>query len=96
MYCSQCGTKLDTAIPSYRLLSSADNITEKEAIEGYFYSGFTYEVILDFPRKYHNMSMSMSTLKRRLIQYNLKRNKENVNLADVERLMGNELDGPDY
>ena len=94
MYCSQCGTKLDTAIPSYRLLSSADNVTEKEAIEGYFCSGLTYEVILDFLRKYHNMSMSMSTLKRRLVQYNLKRNKENVNLLDVERLMRNESDGP--
>ena len=37
--------------------------------------------------------MSMSTLKRRLVPYNLKRNKENVNLADVKRLMRNELDG---
>ena len=39
------------------------------------------------------MSMSKSTLKRRLVQYKLKRNKENVKLTDVERLIINELDG---
>ena len=36
----------------------------------------------------------MSTLERRLVQYNLKRNKGNINLPDVEQLIRNELDGP--
>ena len=36
----------------------------------------------------------MSTTKRRLVQYNLKRNKENVNLAGVKQLIRKELDGP--
>ena len=40
------------------------------------------------------MSMSLSALKRRLSQYNLKRNKTDVDLSHVERLIRNELDGP--
>ena len=94
LYCSQCRTKLDIAVPSFRLLLSSENLTEKEAIEPYFNSGFSYNAILCFLEKYHDMSMSLSTLKRRLSQYNLKRNKTDVNLSDVERLIRNELDGP--
>ena len=40
------------------------------------------------------MLMSLSTLKRRLSQNNIKRNKTDVDLSDVERLIRNELDGP--
>ena len=39
------------------------------------------------------MSMSLSTIKRRLSQYNLKRNKTDVDLPDVETLIQNKLDG---
>ena len=94
LYCSQCGTKLDIAVPSFQLLLSSENLTEKEAIEAYFNSGFSYNAILCFLEKYHDMSMSLSTLKRRLSQYNLKGNKTDVDLSDVKRLIRNELDGP--
>ena len=33
LYCSQCGKKLEIAVPSFRLLLSSENVTEKEAIE---------------------------------------------------------------
>ena len=75
LYCSQCGIKLDIAVPSFRLLLSSENLTEKEAIEAYFNSGFSYNAILCFLEYCHDMSMSLSTLKRRLSQYNLKGNK---------------------
>ena len=91
LYCSQCGTKLGIAVPSFRLLLSSENVTEREAIEAYFNSGFSYNAILCFLEKYHDVSMSLSTLKRRLSQYNLKRNKTDVDLTDVERQ--NKLDG---
>ena len=94
LYCSQCGTKLDIAVPSFRLLLTYENLMEKEVIEAYFNSGFSYNSILCFLEKYHDMSMSLSTLKRRLSQYNLKRNKTEVDLSDVERLIRNEPDGP--
>ena len=60
LYCSQCGTKLEIAVPSFRLLLSSENVTEKEAIEAYFNSGFSYNTILCFLEKYHDMSMSLS------------------------------------
>lgn len=69
-------------------------MTEKEAIEAYFYGGFSYRVILLFLDKYHDMPMSMSTLKRRLCEYNLKRNKADINLPAVEKLIRDEMDGP--
>ena len=52
LYCSQCGTKLDIAVPSFRLLLSSENLTEKEVIEAYFNSGFSYNTILCFLEKY--------------------------------------------
>ena len=64
LYCSQCGTKLGIAVPSFRLLLSSENVTEREAIEAYFNSGFSYNAILCFLEKYHDVSMSLSTLKR--------------------------------
>ena len=41
--------------------------------------------------------MSMSTLKRRLLQYNLRRNTRagsQINITDVERIIRKEIDGP--
>jgi len=84
LYCSQCGTKLDVAVPSFRLRLSSENVTDKEAIETYFNSEFSYNAILCFFEKYHDMTMSLSTLKSRLSQYGLKRNKADVDLPDVE------------
>ena len=65
LYCFQRGTKLDTTIPSVRLLLSAENVTEKEAIEAYFYSGFSYRVILLFldkvaPKMLNGVSAGMT------------------------------------
>jgi len=49
-------------------------------------------VILLFLDKYHDMPMSMSTLKRRLCEYNLKRNEVDINLPAVEKLIRDEMD----
>ena len=94
LYCSLCGTKLGIAVPSFRLLLSSENVTEREAIEAYFNSGFSYNTFFCFLEKYHDTLMSLSRLKRRLSRYNLKRNKTEADLTDVERLIQNELDGP--
>ena len=57
LYCSQCRPKLDIAVPSFRLLLSSENLMEKEAIEPYSNSGFSYNAILCFLEKYHDMSI---------------------------------------
>lgn len=95
LYCPECGIKQDISQPSYRVILSDETVlTEKEAIEGYFYSGFTYETITHFLAKYNGITMSLKTLKRRLSLYNLKRNKKDINLSDVEGMIRHELDGP--
>eukprot|EP00794_Sanderia_malayensis_P008461 gene8461-9368_t len=94
IYCSNCGTKQDTSHPSFRVLLSDERISEKEAIKGYFYSGLSYEAIVHFLSKYNGIEMSLSTLKRRLSLYNLKRNKKDIDLSDVEGMIRHELDGP--
>ena len=48
---------------------------EREVTELYFYQGYQNEVILDFLKSYHDLQMSLSTLKRRLREYGLSRTK---------------------
>ena len=93
IYCSNCGIKQDSSQLSYRHLLSHEVLSEKEAIEGYFYSGFNYKTIVDFLSKYNGLSMSISTLKR-LSFYGFKRNKKDVDLSEVEGTILHELDGP--
>ena len=94
LYCWKCGIKQDTSRPSYRIILSDETVSEKEVIEGYFYSGFSYETIIHFLSKYNGIAMSMSILKRRLSFYDLKRNQKEIDLSDVEGMIRHELDGP--
>ena len=48
---------------------------EREVIEFYLDQGYQIEVILDFLKSYHDLEMSLSTLKRRLREYGLPRTK---------------------
>ena len=69
--------------------------TEREAIEAYFNSGFEYQVMLLLLSKYHDPDMSLSTLNRRLKDYDLRRNgQQNINMVDLERIIRRERDGP--
>lgn len=96
IYCPNCGVKFEPSIPPYSFLGSGQsNLTEREAIEAYFNSGFEYRAILQFLSKYHGIEMSLSTLKRRLKENNLRRNElQNINMIDLERVIRSELDGP--
>ena len=67
MLCSGCGSAVEydhnySACCSYKQLSSQQDSTEKEPIELYFFSGYEYEVIIEFLGKYHDIRMSLSTL----------------------------------
>ena len=52
------------------------NGSERELIEHYFHKGFRYKEIVLLLEKYHNISMNVRTLKRRLSAYDLKRRNE--------------------
>ena len=63
-----------------------------DIVSHYFHNGYENDVILQFLKEYHEIDISLSTLKRRLKDYGLIRN----NNTDEERLRAiihNELKG---
>eukprot|EP00794_Sanderia_malayensis_P002037 gene2037-2316_t len=71
-----------------------DDETIRQAIHDYFSAGFSYETIVSFLARFNMVQMSMSTLKRRLKTYGLKRKTVNVNEAHIENIIRSEIDGP--
>ena len=67
---------------------------EKELIEQYFQSGYENKVIVDILRSQHGIFMSLSTLKRRLQDYGLKRRGVDIDENRLRELIQNEISGP--
>jgi len=65
--------------------TSLPNGSERELIEHYFHKGFQYKEILLLLEKYHNISINIRTLKRRLSAYGLKRRNE-FDTNDVQHI----------
>ena len=64
---------------------------EKQLIQHYFNCDYAYEVIVDFMSKYHGVSISLSTLKRRLKEYGLKKRNCEVDEEKVQQLIKLEM-----
>ena len=82
--------------PSVRHWSSSstdEEIDEKELITFYFNRGFSYNEIIQFLAKEHNISISYKTLCRRLKTYGLHRRGFNEQ-ADSEDMLEGPLNGP--
>ena len=102
MFCSSCGHQLnetDVFCPTCgRIVEDEDAFNEEneqEVIESYFLAGFEYETILSFLSKYHGINYSMSTFKRRLKEYGLKRkNGYEIDDNHIAEIIQEELDGP--
>lgn len=106
MFCSSCGNELHASnvfcptcgrrVDEPRTAAEEDSgKKEQEAIESYFLSGYDYDTILCFLAKYHGLDISMSTLKRRLNEYGLKRrNALEVDDNHIVEVIQQELDGP--
>ena len=62
-------------VPSLPLVLGriADDRSEKQIIEGCLHQGYQNDVILEFLSVYHNNTISLSTLKRCLRAYGLRR-----------------------
>ena len=101
MFCSSCGHQLnetDVFCPTCgRIVEDEDAFNEEneqEVIESYFLAGFEYETILSFLSKYHGINYSMSTFKRRLKEYGLKRkNGYEIDDNHIAEIIQEELDG---
>ena len=62
--------------------------------ERYFYLGFKNQVILDFLKDRHGILMSLSTLKRRLCDYGLRRRGALIEGQELREILLREISGP--
>ena len=106
MFCSSCGNELEEAYAFCPTCGrqvgdntgpqdESNSENEREAIESYFFSGYEYKTVISFLSKYHDINISLSTLKRRLDEYGLKRkNSDEFNDENIAEIVQQELDGP--
>ena len=67
---------------------------EKEIIKYYFSRGYQYDAIVHFLAKFHDITMSIRTLKNRLRRYQLRRRTPTYDLNLVREAILRELSGP--
>ena len=63
-------------------------------MERYFHLGFENQVILDFLKNRLGITISLSTLKRRLRDYGLKRRGAQIEDQEVGEILPREISGP--
>lgn len=68
--------------------------TEKDIITYYFTRGYEYHAIVHFLSKFHQINISIRTLKNRLRQYNLRRRLPTYDIDLVRDRILRELSGP--
>ena len=67
---------------------------EEGLIRHYFFRGFEYEEVRVFLMKHHRIEMSLSTLKRRIKTYNLRRHLPDYDVDDLRAAIQSIVDGP--
>ena len=63
-------------------------------VERYFHLGFENQVILDFLKSRHGITISLSALKRRLCDYGLKRRSAQIEDQELREILLREVSGP--
>ena len=66
----------------------------RRLIEHYFHHGFQHQVVVDFLNNRHAVTMSPSTLKRRLRDYGLSRRIVDVSDHEVREIVQRKMSGP--
>lgn len=89
-FCQQCGTKRWSTY----IGKPPHNVDEKELITHYFNLHYSYSSIIHFLELYHNIIISLRTLKRRLKSYGLKRNSSNIDQNALTIIIEKEIQGP--
>ena len=93
MICQNCTSEL---LETFHFCPNCGNmLTEMDIIAHYFTRGFEYSTILSFLRKFHNIEMSLRTLKSRLQNMGLKRRNINAGEEEVTAAIRQELNGPE-
>ena len=76
-----------------RAMKPTEMADERSLIRDYFHLGYENEVILQFLVDYHRIKMSLSTLKRRLRGYGLKRREKEVDVDQLRDIIRIEISG---
>ena len=80
-----------------KMASSEDEqaeLSERNIIKHYFDLGYKYITIFSQLERHHNINMSMTTLKRRLNDYGLKRKKNEVDVEQIRIFIQEIIAGP--
>ena len=75
-------------------MKTSDDTDNKEVIMHYFNSRFKYQSIVHFLKKFHDIVMSVRTLKRRLKEYEADRSKNTTDSAVRNIIMQKIAEGP--
>ena len=67
--------------------------TGREIISYYFHLGYENEVIREFLQNYHNITLSLRTLKRRLRDFSLRRNGNDIDRDQLRDIIKEQLHG---
>ena len=87
-FCSICGQKKKSELIDSVPIQLQNSGCEKEIIYNYFKAGYHYEAIVMFLRLYHDINISIRTLKRRLQQYGFQRRGfANATNSDLKNLL---------
>ena len=94
-FCSICGHKKKSELIDSVPIQLQNSGCEKEIIYNYFKAGYQYEAIVMFLRLYHDINISIRTLKRRLQQYDFRRRGfANATNSDLKNFIEAEIQGP--
>ena len=90
-FCAKCGCRKRITKDRDCLKYSSN---EKDILTYYFYASYTYEAITKFLSNYHDVSVSIRTLKRRFSEYGLKIKDRTLSNDVISQLIQSEIQGP--
>ena len=93
LYCSNCGFQRRQTVAEQPLQFQSSK-TEEEIIHEYFRSGYGYRSIVLFLSTYHDINISVHTLKRRLQSYGLRKRGVQVCENELRNIVESEIRGP--
>ena len=86
-FCGVCGTRK-------RHSDVHSETNQQEFIKSYFFYGFDYQTICMFFEKFHGITISLRTLKRRLADHRLNKIGNNISDASFQVIIEREVNGP--
>ena len=67
---------------------------QRDVIEYYFHLGYKNEIILEFLKRFHDIEISLRTLKRSLHSFGLRRKGNIIDEARIRAVIAREISGP--